>query len=593
MVGRVLFALYLTLLAVSYLVRWLSPAEPPALHAHQRSLALEMEDRSVTVAYGEWGESGTGPPVVLLHGSPGSHSDFHSLARVFAEDRLVLAPDLPGFGASDRRVDDYSVAAHAGYVLELLDQLEIDQAHLLGFSMGGGVALELYRQAPERVASVVMLAAIGVQELELLGNYHLNHFVHGLQLVCIEGARWTLPHMGVLDDAMLSREYARNFYDTDQRPLREVLEGFEPPMLVVHGRSDPLVPIAAAREHHRIVPQSELIELDTDHFFVFRAEVPASAEIADFLRRVDGGQAQDRASAAGGRLAEASVPFDVASLPPPSGFATWVTGFLLALSTLVSEDLTSIGAGLLVSQGRISFVAASVACFLGIFVGDLMLFVAGRFLGRAALARRPFRWWISPEAVERSSDWFARRGPAVIALSRFTPGARLPTYFAAGALRTSFWKFSLYFAAAAVVWTPALVALSMALGGSLEERLGDARRHLLWLLLGAVAFLVLLRGLLIPLATHAGRRRLVGRWRRWTRWEFWPPWLFYPPIVITVLALGLRHRCLTLFTAANPGIPAGGFINESKVGHPGRRRAGGRRRPLSPLARDPVLRVTG
>jgi hypothetical protein len=60
------------------------------------------------------------------------------------------------------------------------------------------------------------------------------------------------------------------------------------------------------------------------------------------------------------------------------------------------------------------------------------------------------------------------------------------------------------------------------------------------------------------------RREIVGRVRRITRWEFWPPWAFYPPVVLYTLRLGLKHRNLTVFTAANPAIPDGGFIGESK-----------------------------
>src|SRR5438445_8281485 len=61
-----------------------------------------------------------------------------------------------------------------------------------------------------------------------------------------------------------------------------------------------------------------------------------------------------------------------------------------------------------------------------------------------------------------------------------------------------------------------------------------------------------------------GRRGLVGWWRRLYRWEFWPPYLFYPPVVVYVAYLGIRFRSWTLFTAANPAIPAGGFVGESK-----------------------------
>lgn len=59
-------------------------------------------------------------------------------------------------------------------------------------------------------------------------------------------------------------------------------------------------------------------------------------------------------------------------------------------------------------------------------------------------------------------------------------------------------------------------------------------------------------------------RRVVGRWRRFSRWEFWPPYLFYPPVVAYIVYLGLKFRNWTLFTAANPAIPAAGFVGESK-----------------------------
>ena len=61
------------------------------------------------------------------------------------------------------------------------------------------------------------------------------------------------------------------------------------------------------------------------------------------------------------------------------------------------------------------------------------------------------------------------------------------------------------------------------------------------------------------------RRRLVGFAKRMTSWEFLPAWIAYLPVVPYLLVLGLKNRSLTLFTAANPGIEAGGFINESKA----------------------------
>lgn len=58
--------------------------------------------------------------------------------------------------------------------------------------------------------------------------------------------------------------------------------------------------------------------------------------------------------------------------------------------------------------------------------------------------------------------------------------------------------------------------------------------------------------------------RLSIAWERTWRWEFWPAWLYYLPIIVWILVLGLRHRSLTVFTAANPGLDNGGVVGERK-----------------------------
>ena len=537
---------------------------PPEVHS---AYLPGASGASARVAYLDAGPSPAADalPVLLLHGSPGSKADFAGVLPRLAEDRRAVAPDLPGFGASARDVEDYSIRAHAGYALHLLDVLGIERAHVVGFSMGGGVGLEMSARAPERVASLTLLSAIGVQELELLGDHHLNRAIHGLQLAAL----WTLleavPHFGLLDHGMLSVPYARNFYDSDQRGLREVLERFEPPMLILHGRDDVLVPFAAAREHERIVPQSELVELDGNHFIVFRRGAELAEHIAPFLDEVDAGRAPTRGDATLARIERASRPFDPGSLEPLTGFSLVVFLVLAALATLVSEDLTCIGVGAFIGQGRVGLAAGVLACFVGIYVGDILLFLAGRWFGRPALERAPLRYFLTEGRVRQSSDWFTTKGPAVIFLSRFLPGMRLPTYFAAGLLRTSFWRFSFWFALAAALWTPLLVWISSRIGGALSERVEVLRDSLALGLLATLALGFVLVKVARPLASHRGRRLLVGRWRRIVRWEYWPRWVFYPPVVMACLAAAIRHRSWFAFSAVNPAIPHGGFVGESKA----------------------------
>lgn len=238
---------------------------------------------------------------------------------------------------------------------------------------------------------------------------------------------------------------------------------------------------------------------------------------------------------------------------------------LIVIATFITEDLTTISVGVLVAQGRIEFLFGVSACFLGIFIGDILLYLAGRYLGRPAVARAPLKWFVRERAVAKSSAWFARQGVKVIFASRFVPGARLPTYFAAGLLRTKFWWFTFYFAIACAVWTPLLVGLSAWLGEEVIKRVYFGQQHFLLraLLVGVV--LLLLIKLLLRLVTWRGRRMLLSQWRRLTRWEFWPLWAFYPPVICYIAYLALKHRSLTLFTACNPAIPASGFVGESKT----------------------------
>ncbi len=574
---------YLTVLVASTVFRLFqsAPPRPPdrleVTVPEVDSEGVVENEPSVQVAYLFWragelhselaqprSDSPHSNPLILLHGSPGDAGNFRALAAGLSRDRDVYALDLPGFGGSSRDVADYSILAHARYTLEWMEALGIEHGHLAGFSMGGGVVLHVWDLAPQKVDSVTMISAIGVQDYELLGSYSLNHLLHGAQTVCIEAARWLLPHFGLLDHGMLGRSYQRNFFDTDQRPLRGILERFEPPMLIVQGRRDPLVPMEAAIEHARLVPQSQLVMREDSHFFVFDGSSGLIETMSDFLGEVDRDSAPRRAQANQERVIAARAPLDLATLPRWSGPSLLTVLLLIALATLISEDFTLIGTGLLVAQGRVEFLPAASAAFAGIVAGDMMLFWVGRLFGRRMIRQRPFSWWISAQAIRESSLWLRRRGIVVVLITRVLPGTRLPTNIAAGLLRTSGWRFLAYFTLAGLFWTYPVVWLCSRLGTRFLPRLHEWRWQLLGVVIAIGVAQWLLRKFLLPLSSWRGRRLLVGRWRRLTHWEFWPSFMIYAPLTPYLVWLAIKHRSATTFTAANPGIPAGGFVGESK-----------------------------
>jgi pimeloyl-ACP methyl ester carboxylesterase/membrane protein DedA with SNARE-associated domain len=571
-----LLGVYLLALGASYYQRWQFARMPEPVTNGRQIVAVRAvtggavsfggSSEDVRIAFRDVPptEHASQIPVVLIHGSPGDSEVFDLFVEKAQGPRRLIVPDLPGFGQSTQSIPDYSFRAHAVYVWQLLDRLGVQRVHLVGFSMGGGVVLNMAQLAPERVASITMLSALGVQEMELLGDYHLNHAIHGVQLAGLWLLRTGLPRFGELNRTDMGVAYARNFYDSDQRPLRGILQSYAGPMLILHGRKDPLVPIESAYEGQRLVPQSEMHVLDSNHFMVFQNPTPLILPLEDFLNRVEAGQAVTRATALPERVARAALPMDTTHWPKPGFITAFVLLLSLAAATFVSEDLACISAGVLVAEGRASFLFAVSACFLGIVVGDVLLFLVGRWLGRRVVQRVPLRWFISAESLQGASDWLGRNGAAVIAASRFTPGTRLPTYVAAGVLHTPFRKFLGYFLLAAALWTPLIVGLSAGLGVPVMHSAWLGRQPLsIKLLLGGIVMFVIAR-LISSLVTYRGRRGLARRWKRLTRWEFWPPYVFYPPVVAYILYLGAKFRGPSLFTAANPAIPASGFIGESK-----------------------------
>lgn len=249
----------------------------------------------------------------------------------------------------------------------------------------------------------------------------------------------------------------------------------------------------------------------------------------------------------------------------PGAIAEWLplwkaAGFFLA--TFVLEDVATVGAGLLLAAGQISWPSAFAACFLGIWLGDAGLYALARFAGRGWFERSRFRKF--SDKVARSETWFAERGAPILIFSRFVPGARLPTYLAAGFLRVPAPRFLLITGAAAFVWTFIILLLAQTFGAQVAKWLGHYKSAGLWLPVAGLILFVLLQWLRRALLNFDSRR-FAASVQRWRHWEFWPAWLFYPPVVIYYLWLAVKYRGAMLPTAANPGIFSGGMVGESKM----------------------------
>jgi membrane protein DedA with SNARE-associated domain len=138
----------------------------------------------------------------------------------------------------------------------------------------------------------------------------------------------------------------------------------------------------------------------------------------------------------------------------------------LALSTLVSEDLASIGAGLLARDGQLPLWQAVAACVVGVYLGDLGLWCAGRWLGRRLLARPWASRALSPARLATLGPHIDERLGSAVVISRFVPGSRLPLYVAAGIWGRRPLAFVAWTLVAVLIWTPLLVASTAIVGNS-------------------------------------------------------------------------------------------------------------------------------
>ncbi len=237
----------------------------------------------------------------------------------------------------------------------------------------------------------------------------------------------------------------------------------------------------------------------------------------------------------------------------------------ILLGTVISEDAAGLAAGALVAQGSISFPLAGAAVFAGIWLGDLLLFVIGRWLRPLARHWGRARRWLEDPRVGEAATWLNQRAFQAMAITRVVPGSRLPTYIAAGLIGMSAGKFMLWTAVAGLVWTPLLMGLGAGGTAVLRMVLPGWAEHTWLLPLLTMGSILILATLISQIARASSRRAWAMRWRRLTHHEWWPTWALYVPILPIGVLLAIRHRSLRGPLLANPALPDSGIVGDSKA----------------------------
>jgi pimeloyl-ACP methyl ester carboxylesterase len=106
--------------------------------------------------------AGSGPAILLIHGIGDNSTTWDGIQAKLAQRFTVIAPDLLGHGKSDKPRADYSVAAYANGMRDLLSVLDIERVTIIGHSLGGGVAMQFAYQFPHLVERLILVSAGGV-----------------------------------------------------------------------------------------------------------------------------------------------------------------------------------------------------------------------------------------------------------------------------------------------------------------------------------------------------------------------------------------------------------------------------------------------
>jgi pimeloyl-ACP methyl ester carboxylesterase len=241
--------------------------------------------------------AGTGPPVVLVHGIGDSSATWDPVLPALARRHLVVAPDLLGHGMSDKPRADYSVAAYANGIRDLLGVLGVERATLVGHSLGGGVAMQFAYQFPERTERLVLVGSggAGPDVTPVLRALTLPGAAVALHLLRLPGARLQVGAVVAALRALgsdLGRDGADLLRMVDALPdttaraafirtLRAVVDwrgqvvtmldrcyltrGM--PTLLIWGGRDAVVPADHGRRAHAAMPGSRLeVFPDAGHF---------------------------------------------------------------------------------------------------------------------------------------------------------------------------------------------------------------------------------------------------------------------------------------------------------------------------------------
>lgn len=270
--------------------------------------SVRLHGHRVVYRIGGRDAPGRRPVVLLVHGMAGSSATWRHIMGALAARYIVIAPDLPGHGESDKPRQDYSLGAHANALRDLLLTLGVEQVTVVGQSLGGGIAMQLAYQHPRHCERLVlvssgglgqdvswMLRALAFPGVEYLAPAIFPSFVRDAG----NSVSRALGRLGIRAPRIEEewRAYA-SLTDPETRAaflrtLRAVVDvsgqavsardrlhmSALMPTLIVWGERDRIIPVSHARHAHDTLPGSRLVIFEESGHFPHTEEPERFVEV--------------------------------------------------------------------------------------------------------------------------------------------------------------------------------------------------------------------------------------------------------------------------------------------------------------------------
>lgn len=256
-------------------------------------------------------ESGSGFPILMIHGYGGSNRDFLVLDSLINDKYRVIRVDMPGFGLSDFPAQPTGhsnfIKAYAAYFNFMLDTLHIDSCYVMGNSLGGLMACQLALDHPDLVKKLVLFNSAGYEMEEVMKTANASLLKNSLaQQVVSKGVPKFFVKMGVkrvvYDASKLTPEKVQRVADfwnregnmahlvalatTDTFPDESTIKSIACPTLIFWGKQDKIINLKYAERFHTDIKGSELIVYDScGHVPMMERPEEVKLEVLRFLQK--------------------------------------------------------------------------------------------------------------------------------------------------------------------------------------------------------------------------------------------------------------------------------------------------------------------